>query len=724
MKHITIIITFLVLFFTGNEAFADIDRTSLVRRNNPIVTSMDTLSSLTIGNGHFAYTVDATGMQSFPEYYRNGICLGTMSEWGWHSFPNYDDLKAEEALKSYDFGHHTSQEWYACQTKTPGRAHDASEYFRINPHRLHLGVVGFDFPKSITAQDISNISQTLDMWTGRISSQFKAGDYSYFVESACDADEDVLAFSIASAARTPICLCLPYPTGGHTDDGCNWQADSLHQSEIVAITNQSATIKHTLDSTTYYIMVNWNGKATLSESALHKFVIKPEDDRIKLTVRFLSADEKFNKDRQLPLNETCTVAGIFENSARGWQKFWLEGGAVDFSHCTDPRAKELERRVVLSQYQIAVQERSSYPPQETGLVMNSWFGRFHLEMVPWHMAWMPLWGHSDALANTLKGFYGDAQNADIARNIAERQGFEGIRWMKMTDPWGGEAPSNVGSFLIWQQPHPIYLWELVYRTLALKHGAENAEAKAVIEENKAVVEATARFMASFASYDKSRKQYILKHYIPAQESLKATETFNSPFELSQWLTVLKMAQEWRERSGEKREKEWDDIIEKLAPLAYNSDGLYLAAESATDTYTNEKATSDHPALLGALGFFPESRLIKNDVMARTLDWVMQNWHWQTSWGWDFPMTAMTATRLHQPEKALEALLMPMQKNTYLNNGHNYQDQRLRLYLPGNGGLLAAVALMCAGWEGCDEANPGFPKDGKWDVRWEGILPLP
>ena len=27
---------------------------------------------------------------------------------------------------------------------------------------------------------------------------------------------------------------------------------------------------------------------------------------------------------------------------------------------------------------------------------------------------------------------------------------------------------------------------------------------------------------------------------------------------------------------------------------------------------------------------------------------------------------------------------------------DYQDDRLRVYLPGNGGLLAAVAMMCAG----------------------------
>ena len=86
--------------------------------------------------------------------------------------------------------------------------------------------------------------------------------------------------------------------------------------------------------------------------------------------------------------------------------------------------------------------------------------------------------------------------------------------------------------------------------------------------------------------------------------------------------------------------------------------------------------------------------------------------------------AMTATRLHQPRLALEALLMDTPKNTFLVNGHNYQDKRLRLYLPGNGGLLTAVALMTAGWEGNSTPNPGFPDDGTWKIKWDGIQKMP
>ncbi|MCC2732421.1 hypothetical protein LK486_18160, partial [Fusicatenibacter saccharivorans] len=69
-------------------------------------------------------------------------------------------------------------------------------------------------------------------------------------------------------------------------------------------------------------------------------------------------------------------------------------------------------------------------------------------------------------------------------------------------------------------------------------------------------------------------------------------------------------------------------------------------------------------------------------------------------------------------------LMDKRTNTYLVNGHNYQDGRLRIYLPGNGGLLTTVAMMCAGWDGSEGNNPGLPKDGKGNVRWEGLQPLP
>jgi hypothetical protein len=89
------------------------------------------------------------------------------------------------------------------------------------------------------------------------------------------------------------------------------------------------------------------------------------------------------------------------------------------------------------------------------------------------------------------------------------------------------------------------------------------------------------------------------------------------------------------------------------------------------------------------------------------------------------MLAMTAARLGRPELAVDALLLDTPKNRFRANGHNHQRPGLTVYLPGNGALLYAVAMMAAGWDGAPErAAPGFPADGRWVVRWEGLEQAP
>jgi hypothetical protein len=89
------------------------------------------------------------------------------------------------------------------------------------------------------------------------------------------------------------------------------------------------------------------------------------------------------------------------------------------------------------------------------------------------------------------------------------------------------------------------------------------------------------------------------------------------------------------------------------------------------------------------------------------------------------MLAMTAARLGEPARAVDALLLDTPKNVYRRNGHNHQRPGLTIYLPGNGGLLAAVAMMVRGWDGAPPKHaPGFPHDGSWTVRFEGLRPMP
>lgn len=676
-----------------------IDRFALVNRNNPHIVAVDTMASFTVGNGGFAFTADITGLQSFPEFYSKGVPLGTMSDWGWHSYPNTENFRHEETLKEYDFGR-GRKELYSVQFKEDGRQKDASNYFRVNPHRIHLGALGFS---GLDINTITGIDQTLDMWNGVIDSKFTVDGNQVTVKTACDPDIDLVAAEISDPGRHAVTLRLPYPTGKHSDDACDWNADSLHSTEIVLSQPGKAIVKHTIDSTSYYVTLNWNGSNEITKNGANSVLITPDSDNWTITAQYTeSQTDGINPDA----SKTISSASAW------WQNFWSEGGVVDFSQCTDPRAKELERRVVLSQYLLATNCAGTTPPQETGLTYNSWFGKFHLEMIWWHQAQFALYGHEDLLARTLPWYESALANAET---IAKRQGFEGARWMKMTDPSSIEAPSGVGSFLIWQQPHLIYLAELLHRA--------NPDDTALVMSYYPLIEKTAEFMASFADYDNEKDRYILKGIIPAQETLRAAETVNPPFELSYWHFGLNTANKWRERMGLERNKDWDKITEKLSHLTAK-DSLYLAAETAPQTYKDIRFTSDHMAVLGSLGILPASPLADSEILNNTFDWIYDNWNWDKTWGWDYPTTAMCAVRVGEPEKAVNALLMDKRTNTYLPNGHNFQDNRLRCYLPGNGGLLTAVALMTAGWDGCEIENPGFPKDGTWNVRWEGIKPLP
>ncbi len=685
-----------------------IDRQSLVSRHDPVVERFDPESPLTVGNGQFAFTADVTGLQTFPDAYDETIPLGTLSHWGWHTAPNPEGWSIEK-FRFTEFNARGRKVGYADipgDVRTPEVA-----WLRANPHRLHLGRIGFRLTKSdgqpATAADLTDIRQTLRLWDGVLESRFQFEGQVVKVETVCHPTRDLVAVRVASllvsTGQLAIELRFPYGTGDVKT--ADWSRPEDHETEVTRRGTTAATFARRLDDDSYRVSTRWSPSATLLETARHQYVLAPAKDSHRFEFVCEFAPDSLAAD--LP-NFDATSAITREY----WHQFWSTGGAIDLSGSTDPRWCELERRIVLSQYLTAVQCAGDLPPQETGLTYNSWEGKFHLEMHWWHAVHFALWNRWPMFERSLDYYQRILPQAEAT---ARRQGYTGARWPKMTSPTGAESPSTIGPFLIWQQPHPIYYAELAYR---------QKPDRATLEKYRAVVFATAEFMKSYAAWDDATDCYVLGPVLQcAQERFPKDATLNPTFELTYWRWGLETAQKWRERLGMPREPEWDRVLDKLAkPLVV--DGKYAFTATTPDSYTNPRWNDDHPAVLGALGMLPGPG-IDRPTMHRTFDWVWQNWNWPNTWGWDYPMVAMCAARVGEPNRAVDALLLDTPKNFYRVNGHNHQRPGLTIYLPGNGGLLTATAMMAAGWDGApDRHAPGFPNDGTWQVRWEDLRPLP
>jgi len=294
-----------------------------------------------------------------------------------------------------------------------------------------------------------------------------------------------------------------------------------------------------------------------------------------------------------------------------------------------------------------------------------------------------------------------------ATALSQQLGYKGLKWGKSVGPQGRSAPWLGNQVLLWKQPHPIFFAELEYRLYPKPE---------TLEKWSQIIEGTALHMADYAVLDSKTGIYHLDPVMPPSEQ---GITRDAVFDLAYWRWGLTQAQTWRKRMGREPEPLWDKIRDNLAPLPVDS-GVYVHSAEWNDTYINR--AWEHPDPVGVFGMLPAIEGVDRETAHRTLLKVWQTWDWKRCWGWDFPWFAMAAARHGEPDLAIEALLLDA-------GTKNHYDERGVCtggpcpYLPGNGGLLYAVAMMAAGWDGApDRHAPGFPGDGTWTVRWEGLKP--
>lgn len=391
-----------------------------------------------------------------------------------------------------------------------------SNWLIQNPQRINLGRVGFWFGNEstdVTEEQLESKTQTLDLYSGTITSSFSVFGQEVTIETTVDPDSDTMALRIQSAllgkGKLGVFFDYPYPNISKFDYPFVGSREnvSLHTTTL-RHSGRAAQIRHDIDATTYFTNIQWEGRAEISGplAGSHRYILQPReygDGKLNLTIAYTPRTESSREQS----------AGQVADAARKWWNAYWESGAFVSLPTDIADAKELQRRTILSQYLLAVNGAGKDPPQESGLVNNGWYGKFHMEMVFWHLVHWNLWGKSSFLERSIPGVYERFLPTSLER--ARNQGYTGAKWGKMSDPTGRSAPGEINSLLIWQQPHPMYFAELEWR-----EKGEGALAKWDV-----ILSETAEYMVSVAWWNVTTGKFSsppLPSNFPLTKSPKAS----------------------------------------------------------------------------------------------------------------------------------------------------------------------------------------------------------
>ncbi|MBP5151834.1 MAG: hypothetical protein ILP13_02825, partial [Lachnospiraceae bacterium] len=583
----------------------------------------------------------------------------------------------------------------------PGEEDDY-RILRENPHRYNLMRVSFELNgKEISWGEISEIRQSLDLYTGILTSKFKLSGQSVTVETLVG-DGHTLAVRAESRLLRKgltVRVSFPYPDPGKL--GGTFARPDEHfttlTSHSVLKGQTDLVLRRKADNEEWFVRMG--GQFTAGIPGDHSVILSVNDDRTRSLWFIISLARKEEDLKDVSYKQ------VRDSSLRRFYTFWNKGAMLDVSGSPDIRAEELERRIILSMYLSFVQCTAGLPPQETGLTCNSWYGKFHLEMHPIHSAWLALYGRGDLLERSLEYYFTILEKA---KENAARNGFSGARWPKMTDPKGENSPSPIAPLLIWQQPHIIYMVDLLRRSRFSSERVEvpGADEEAFIRKYLPLIKETADFMADFLTEGKNGELELLPPFFSVQEKGRPEEIKNPPFEAAYWKFGLKAAYGMLSKISA-GDKEWLDAAERIR-IPEPVEGLLPAWEGYPETY--DKLNIDHPSMLFAPGFLPEE--FNEAVIAASLEKFKQTWNLDSLWGWDFAFLAMSLAKMGRYNEAFDMLLWDTEKNTYGVNGNNIQGTRadLPLYLPGNGSLLLAMSAMKA--------------TDRWYIETEGIMNYP
>ncbi|KAL4969909.1 Six-hairpin glycosidase-like protein [Aspergillus stella-maris] len=707
---------FLCAWLLPTLALGEIDRKTIVSKYNVIRIFLidNETTPLQVGNGDFAFNVDNTGMQSF-------LPFNTLSSWGWHndSLPtNGEQLSDYTGVPMLTHGRNVSYD-----IPDPDLP-EVSQWLIGNPNRINLGRIGLWYKNvTLSAEQIANPRQELDLWNGTIISTFDVDGTNVRVITQGDFESDAVAFDIESellqTGDLSVEFDFPYPPI-HTTDykyevfvGVYDFPDNHTTTIIPSRENTTAHIFHELQEISYFVNLHWPSSTPLKLSqsrnatglAKHRYTLKPRSptSRISFTAHF-------SPEQSTP----AAPSEIQVRNSVAWNKYWSTGGFIDLASSTNPSAPELQRRIILSMYHVRVNSAATgQSPQESGLMNNGWYGKFHMEMLIWHNAHWVTWGREEHFDAIFPLLYETLLPSSLER--AKKMGWEGARWPKMTEIiMGVSSPGGINGLLLWQQPHPLYLAELSYSV---------SPTPSTLNKWDKTITATADYLASYAWYNQSSGQYDLGP--PAYgvtENTPPEESRNLAYEIAYWRYALDTAITWKKRQNAPVPNSWITVSKHLSPPPIINDLYAVYADLNATWWNNPSLTDDPRSLIMLQGILPDNAAVDPVIAKATADKVDEIWDDEDIRGWGRPVLAINSARVGERDRAI-GHLTAFERWVFDDAGfaeRGGDGGTPPPFMPGNAGFLLAVAYMAAGWEGSEGHAPGFPNDGSWVVEYEGL----
>lgn len=303
-------------------------------------SAFDRLNSFYVGNGEFSFGVDLTGLQTFPEFYTEGIPLMTMSDWG------------------------TDREEKAGNT-----------------FRYQLGTIGLSIlrknGKEISINDVSKPVQELNLQNGEIESRFNIEGAPVLLKTVCHPDYDMISVKIVSylIRENRIKIKIKFPSCITSSKGLKFDLPGKSATRILADTNNYSILSRTHDIDNYYMLI-WRNSAELEEINPYLYFLDPHrsDSIFSFSFQFMKSLET---GRMQNFGETE------EASRRSWNKYWSTVSALNYPEFTDASSEVTEKRNRISLYCTRIQCIVPHSREDIYLTYNNWFGKFNLELHWW-----------------------------------------------------------------------------------------------------------------------------------------------------------------------------------------------------------------------------------------------------------------------------------------------------------------------------------------------------